>query len=76
MPKIEAIQVPFTPFLTYGIKTDGTLAFVYDHKTERAAQMTVSRISNGTHKYWDSGVLLQWGSVRIEDKHHNNGIWV
>jgi len=76
MPKIEAIQVPFAPFLTYGVKIDGTLAFVYDHQTERAAQMTVSRISNNTHKHWDKGDLLSWGRVRIEDKHHQSGLWV
>lgn len=76
MAKIEAIQVPFTPYLTYGIAKDGKLAFVYPHQTERAANMTVSRISNGTHKHWNLSDLKACGSVTIEQKHHDTGIWV
>lgn len=76
MPKIEAIQVPFTPYLTYGITKDGKLAFIYPHNTERAAKMTLSRISNGTHKHWNLSDLSVAGSATILSKHHTEGIWV
>lgn len=76
MLTIPAISVPFSNYLTYGVKSDGTLAFVYAHDTERGAQMKTSRIGNGNDKHWKPQDLKSWGFVEVQDKYHTEGVKV
>lgn len=75
---IEAIKVPNTAYMSYGVDKEGNLAFVYGHETMRGAKMKTSRIINNTDKNWKFSDLavVAWQEVTNKDFTQGVQVWV